>query len=180
MTIRRLTFPIAAIAVLLLAAPCAFAAGSNPGTSTQLALDLNYAGPISDPGVEGGPGGAIRFGEQVGLGLFQLTGELGAGYQPFNGTPSPKLYSGFLGGRLALGKILEPGIFGHIGVAHLSAGTGGVSRTAPLFDVGLFLDLTVLPLVNVGVHGAYNVMTPSSNQDAFHYYDVGVHGALVF
>jgi hypothetical protein len=179
MIIRRLALSLAAGAVLLLAAPPALAE-DHPGTSTVLALDLNYAGPISEPGVDGGPGGAIRFGQQLDLALIQLTGELGAGYQPFNGTPSPKLYSGFLGGRLALGKILEPGIFGHIGVAHLSAGTGAVSRTAPLLDVGLFLDLTVLPLVNVGVHGGYNVMTPSSNQNAFHYYDVGVNGALVF
>lgn len=151
---------------------------SRSSGGSRLALDLQYAYPIHQDGVSAGPGGALRFGKQLDLLLVSFTGELGAGYQTFGGAGAPKLYSGFVGGRIAVGKILEPGIYGHLGVGHASA--AAASRTAPFFDAGLFLDLTVLPLVDIGVHGGYDVLTPGDGAPAFKYWVGGAHAALVF
>ncbi len=174
MTATRIVPFLIGAAVFLVALPAA-AKGS-----TRLALDLDWAMPSGQHGFNSGPGGAIRLGEQTDLVLAQLVGELGGGYQPFSGTRGAKLYTGFIGGRIAFGKILEPGLYGHLGIAHLHVNDGPGSRTAPRLDAGLFLDLTVLPLVNVGVHGGYDSFLAGSGQPAFNYFVAGLHGALVF
>jgi hypothetical protein len=42
------------------------------------------------------------------------------------------------------------------------------------------LDLTLLPVIDVGVHAGYNGMLKSGDREAFDSYVLGVHGALVF
>lgn len=177
MSFSRTVAFLLALVVLLGALP---AAADQSKGSTRLALDLDWAMPSGQHGFDSGPGGAIRLGEQSDLTLVQLVGELGGGYQPFSGTRGAKLYSGFIGGRIAFGKILEPGLYGHLGIAHLDIDNGPGSRTAPRLDAGLFLDLTVLPLVNVGVHGGYYSFLAGGGQPAFNYFVAGLHGALVF
>lgn len=174
MTLSRLVPIFAACTATLLVAPPALA------DSTRLGLDLQYGWPINEAGVDHGPGGALRLGKQLDLVALQLTGEIGGGYQTFAGPARLKLYSGFIGGRISVGKILEPGIYGHVGVGHLTASAGDASRTAPDFDAGLFLDLTLLPLVNVGVHGGYDYLAGSNGAGGFDYAVAGVHAALVF
>lgn len=149
------------------------------GASTTLALDLEYAGPIDEDPVTGGSGGAVRLGRQADLVLVTLTGEIGGSYHGFGGSPDVTVYRGFIGGRLQVGKILEPGIYGHLGVGKLNVDPGD-ARTAPTFDAGLFLDLTVLPLVDVGVHVGYDTVLGGEDSNAFDYYVAGAHAALVF
>lgn len=149
------------------------------GGKTTLALDLEYAGTIDEGDVEAGSGGAVRLGRQADLVLVKLTGELGGSYHGFSGSPDVTIYRGFIGGRLQVGKVLEPGIYGHLGVGKLNVDPGD-SRTSPTFDAGLFLDLTVLPLVDVGVHLGYDTVLGSGDANAFDYYVAGAHAALVF
>jgi hypothetical protein len=157
----------------------AAARDDDDGGSTTLALDLEYAGPIDEGEVEAGSGGAVRLGRRADLVLVSLTGEIGGSYHGFGGSPDVTVYRGFLGGRLQVGKILEPGIYGHLGIAKLNVDPGD-SRTAPTFDAGLFLDLTVLPLVDVGLHVGYDTVLGGEDANAFDYYVAGAHAALVF
>ena len=145
-------------------------------TRTHIAFDMDYGSAVSEPGRASGGGGAVRIGEELDLFVVSLTPELGGGYHGFVGSSSARVYNGFLGGRLAVGKIVEPSIFGHFGVARLE---GSERRTAPMIDAGLALDLTVLPLIDLGAHGAYNVMLPREDGSAFRWMVLGAHAALV-
>lgn len=179
MTIQNRIFPgLLAVSLFALSSPLQ-AQDRREGGHTQLALDLEYAGPIDQGDVTPGVGGAIRLGSQADLLLLSLTGEIGGSYHQFGGVPDVTVYRGFLGGRISVGKILEPGLYGHLGVGSLSLDPGD-SRTAATFDAGLFLDLTVLPLVDLGIHGGYVTLLGNDDLDAFDYYVAGAHGALVF
>jgi hypothetical protein len=154
---------------------------ADAGASTKLALDLNYAGGIDEPGIGNGTGGALRFGKELDLVAVSLTGELGLSYHTFDGELDPTHYGGFVGGRLAFGKILEPSIFAHVGVGRLNLDVAGTELhdTGPEFDVGLALDLTVLPLIDIGVHAMYDLQKLDDGKN-FDWYKVGAHAALVF
>lgn len=160
------------VAVTLASASDAFAFGSN-----RLALDLDFVGGIDETGVGAGTGGALRFGRKFDLMVLSLTPEIGGSYHTFSGSAEASEYSGFLGARLGFGKVLEPGVFAHVGVAHLSS--WGIDDTAPAVDAGIFLDLTVLPILDLGVHAAYNAILPDG-EDAFDWYRLGAHVALGF
>lgn len=176
MSARRLVPFLVASVVLLVAA----SASAEPHKgSSRLALDLDYAMPAGEHGFHSGLGGAIRLGEKANLALVSLTGEIGGGYQPFSGLGA-KLYSGFIGGRIGLGGILEPGVYGHLGLSHIHFDLGSGTRTAPRLDGGLYLDLTALPLVDVGIHGGYDSVLSTNRYPAFNYFIVGAHAAIAF
>jgi hypothetical protein len=145
-------------------------------TRTHIAADMDFGRALDEPGRADGFGGALRIGQELDLFLVSLTPELGGSYHAFNGTADSRIYAGFLGGRLAFGKIVEPSIFGHVGVGRLE---GAEAHTAPLMDAGLALDLTILPLIDLGLHAGYNVMLPTENDSALKWLNFGVHAALV-
>jgi hypothetical protein len=145
-------------------------------SKTHIAVDFDFSTAIDAPSTKSGGGGALRLGQEFDLLLISLIPEFGGSYHAFGGDDQTKLYSGFLGGRLALGKIVEPSIFGHVGLGRLE---GAEKRTAPVIDGGLAVDFTLLPLINLGVHGAYNVMLPRDDGSALKYVTLGAHAALV-
>jgi hypothetical protein len=145
-------------------------------TRTHIAVDFDYAAAIDTPDTSDGGGGALRLGQELDLFLVSLTPEIGGGYHSFTGDTDARLYSGFLGGRFAIGKIVEPSVFGHVGVGHVS---GFESRTAPVMDAGLAIDFTLLPLIDLGLHGAYNVMLPRNDSSALKFVSLGAQAALV-
>jgi hypothetical protein len=145
-------------------------------SKTHVAVDADFNSAVSAPDTTAGGGGALRLGQEFDLFLVSLTPELGGGYHSFGGDERIKLYSGFLGGRFAVGKIIEPALFGHVGVGRLD---GPDSRTAPMLDGGLAIDFTLLPLIDLGVHGAYNVMLPRGDSGTFKFVTLGAQAALV-
>lgn len=145
-------------------------------SNTNIALDFDFGAAVDQAGAKSGGGGALRIGQELDLFLISLTPELGGGYHAFSGDDKARIYSGFLGGRLAIGKIIEPAIFAHAGVARVE---GFDSRTAPTFDGGLALDFTLLPLIDLGVHGAYNVVLPRNDGSSLEFVTLGAHAALV-
>jgi hypothetical protein len=145
-------------------------------SNTSIALDFDVGVALDQPGTKSGGGGALRVGQELDLLLFSLTPELGGHYHAFGGDDQTRLYGGFLGGRLAIGKIIEPAIFAHAGIARVE---GFESRTAPMLDGGLALDFTLLPLLDLGVHGAYNVMLPRDEGTRLEFVTLGAHAALV-
>jgi hypothetical protein len=145
-------------------------------SKTHIAVDFDFNSAIDQPATKLGGGGALRLGQELDLFLISLTPELGGSYHAFGGDDRTKLYAGFLGGRLALGKIIEPALFAHVGVGRLD---GAESRTAPLFDGGLAIDFTLLPLIDFGLHGAYNVLLPRDNGSSLQFVTLGAQAALV-
>jgi len=142
----------------------------------HIALDFDFDSALDAPQTKAGGGCALRLGQKYDLLLVSFTPELGGSLHSFGGSDQTKLYEAFLGGRFGVGKILEPSIFGHVGVGHVH---GFETRTAPVLDTGLALDLTLLPLVDLGLHGAYNVMLPRNDENALKFFTLGAQAALV-
>jgi hypothetical protein len=148
------------------------------GNRGTIALDLEYAGGISNDYIEGGGGGALRIGSEHDLILVTLIPELSLGYHSFSGVGryEAKSYTGMLGGRIRFLKILEPGIFAHAGIGHID---DYESHTGFAMDVGATLDFTLLPLIDLGVHAAWNRVFETSDHDGLSYGTTGFHVALV-
>jgi hypothetical protein len=145
---------------------------------TVLAFDLDFVASLRETGSDIGAGGAVRLGRKLDFVLVSLTPEIGGSYDRFNGDNNAGIYRGFIGGRLGFGKVIEPSVFAHIGVGRLDANLG--SRTAPTFDAGIALDLTFLPLINLGAHASYNTLWSQDNYSSFDWLSFGLHAALVF
>ena len=140
---------------------------------TRLAFDLNYADGLESE-LGSGFGGAVRFGREYDVLLLSLTPELMATLHTFS-KPDALQFAGMAGGRATLGKVIEPGVFAHVGAGHVDPARTD-SLTGFAFDVGLTLDLTVIPAVDLGVHGAYDSV--SWENATLDWYTVGAHIAL--
>ena len=53
------------------------------------------------------------------------------------------------------------------------------TRNGFAYDLGLFFDFTLLPLIDLGVHAAYNQLTAGSDDPAYHWLTFGAHAALI-
>lgn len=156
---------------------------AHASSGTAIGVDLDYTNGISEHRVDSGTGFNVRLGYKLDLLVLQVTPEIGGAYHTFSGDASAKLSQGIVGGRLQFGKILEPGLYAHLGYGHLSfkdallqdAGHSGATA-----DVGVTLDLTLLPIVDLGIHAGYNGMLKSGDYDAFNTYVLGVHGSIIF
>lgn len=163
--------------VTLLATEAAHAEEGKRAGRTHLAVDFDFGSVLDAPGSKSGGGGAVRLGRKYDLLLVSFTPELGGNYHTFADDASTRVYSGFLGGRFGVGKILEPSIYGHVGYGRVD---GYQARSAPVLDAGLALDLTLLPLVDLGVHGGYNVLLHDEDNAALKFLTLGAQVALVF
>lgn len=178
------------LANLLLVAPCAVAvsllSASRAEASPTLAADVDVAVPIDQTGASTGFGGALRFGYQIRLPLIAVTPEVGVAYHFFGDDFGPKAFRGFAGGRLGIGEGVRPGIYAHVGFGNVSIGEvtvgsakfPGVSHTSSALDAGVFLDFTLLPKFDLGVHGGYN--TIQGEAGALKWITAGVHVAYIF
>jgi hypothetical protein len=150
--------------------------GDAHAQSLRISGDLDYAGELSGREAGIGGGGALRAGAQLDLVVATLIIEAGGSYHDFGGDDEVSVGRGLVGGEVRIGKILEPGLFAHVGVGHLS-GVGAF--TAPAIDVGLALDLTLIPLIDIGAHVAYNALLGNEERDGFSWLTAGLHAALV-
>lgn len=144
---------------------------------TKVALDLDFATGLDEAGVEAGTGGALRLGQELDLIVLSLTPEVGFSYHSFGGDAELTHYSGFIGGRVAVGKIIEPGVFAHIGIGHASNDI--VSDTGPALDAGVTLDFTLLPILDIGVHAAYDTLWLDGGEN-LDWIRVGAHASVGF
>lgn len=157
------------LAVLFNAAPAQ--------AKTAIAVDLDYAVPI-DSDYDSGGGFAVRVGQQLRLPLIAITPELAFADHSF--PDGPTAYRGLAGLRLGFGEIIRPGVFAHLGLGHLTLPSPFPSHTAFTYDAGVFLDLTVIPLLDLGIHGGYNRLNEGEGVAAFDWATIGAHAALVF
>jgi len=153
--------------------------GAQAKSGIAIGADLDYTDAVEESAVGGGSGFNVRLGYKLDLVGIQLTPELGGAYHGFSGDLGPKFSQGIVGARLSFLKVLEPGIYAHLGYGNLSV-AGREGRSGATADAGVTLDLTMLPLVDVGIHGGYNGMLKSEDYPAFDSYVVGIHGAVIF
>jgi len=155
----------------------------SAAADTPVALDLHYVAPLSpdSPAFDGGAGIAGRIGQRFKSLPWLFTPELQVAYETFGGAAETRLYRGLGGLRLAYDSIVRPGIFLHGGVGKSSfVIPPGADHTAFTFDGGAFVDLTLLPLVNVGAHLSYNQMLEGNNaNNGLKWLAIGLHAELV-
>ena len=142
----------------------------------SLAADFDYGAAIGNSEVDDGGGFGIRAGSEHDFVLVTLIPEVGFNWHHFDSAPDATTWAGVLGGRIRFLKILEPGIFAHAGIGHVG---GYDPHVGFAFDAGVTLDLTILPLVDLGLHAAWNRVFGDSDDDGLSYSSVGAHVALV-
>lgn len=151
---------------------------------TTLGVDLSFNDAVDQTDTDAGAGIDIYFGPRLDLAILTLTTELAGGYHDFRGALQPTVYRALAGGRLGVGVGIRPSVFAHLGVGHLRydelLGAGRDGRTNFAGDLGLALDFTILPLIDVGVQGSYNMIAAGDNVDAFEWYQAGAHVTFVF
>jgi len=162
------------VATLLAVILCADKASAGP----TIGADLDVGFPLHSRGDSGG-GFGIRLGQQLHLPLIALTPELGFTYHDFSGDFGPQIYRGIAGLRLGIGEVVRPGAFVHFGLGHFVPVVGD-NRNGFTFDAGGFIDFTLIPLINFGVHAAYNRVDADYSDAAYAFATVGLHAALVF
>jgi hypothetical protein len=136
----------------------------------QIALDGSYAaGGASD--IDLGGGGALRVGQVFPFAWLSLIPEVGFDVFGFSGTTGATTFGGFAGGRLRVGRGLEPGLFAHAGVSGVRWRD---DYAAPSVDVGLSVDLTYIPKLLLGVQGEYKSTIASGGNPALSWYTAGV------
>ena len=84
------------------------------------------------------------------------------------------------GGRVAAGAGIKLVLFGHIGYGWGSSEEGGIdlSPDGLALDLGVGLDFTLLPLLDVGVFASYNTLATSGADT--HWISVGGQATLRF
>lgn len=173
--VRRLTIPAAAISMLLYATP------SKADTIIGVQGSLNT---LTSPSRDGtGAGIDLLLGKRLDLKLLTLGTELSLGMHSLPGGDDATAYRALAGANLGVGAVLRPSIFAHIGVGHIAVADNAIpdqSRTALAGDVGLALDFTLLPLLDIGIQGSYNAIGGTSSTDPFGWIAGGVHATLVF
>jgi hypothetical protein len=168
---------------LLAAAGFAFASlalhAATARADVQIGFDLDYALPI-DSSADGGGGFALRLGQQIHVPAIAFTPEIVFAYHSYAGGGDPATYRGVGGARLGFGEIFRLGPFAHIGLGHIDLDLpGDPSDTSFTYDLGLFFDLTLLPLLNLGVHGSYNELR-NNDLPTFQWAIFGAHAELIF
>jgi hypothetical protein len=147
-------------------------------TRTIVGVGVGAAAPTGDDDDTGVEVDA-EIGRRWEIPLLALAGELGGSYAGFSGLD---VYRGVVGARLSVGAIFQPSVFGHVGIGRAVFEDGVVferdDHTGFTYDVGAGLDFTLLPLLDIGVQGAY-VSLPSPNPTV-DWIRLGGHVRLVF
>lgn len=173
----KLLLGMAAAAAALVARP------SSAAADTVVGVDVNFNDAIGGDDTDSGAGVDLYFGPRLDLTILTLTTELSGGYHDFGGPFDPTVYRGLAGGRLGLGAIIRPSVFAHLGVGHVRyddfLGDGRSGRTNLAADLGAALDFTLLPLVDLGIQGSYNIVAGDDDDDAFEWLQAGVHVTFV-
>jgi hypothetical protein len=157
------------------------ASTSSAQAETMIAADFEARVPLNIDDVSSGPAFGIRLGQQLHLPLIILTPEIGFNWGTL--ADGPDLYRGILGARVGIGEILRFGVQAHLGFGHYSweVANQDLSHTGLTLDGGLFLDLTVLPLLDIGVHMAYGRVSGDTEKglEPLQWLAFGLHAALI-
>ncbi|WP_146645662.1 hypothetical protein [Labilithrix luteola] len=171
--------PLACVLVGSALAVAATFSSTSAHAKPKLGLDGEVAVPLTPNRVSTGGGGALRFGYELDAVLLTITPEVAAGYYSLGGDLAPKMWDAVVGGRLAVGALVRAVLFGHFGYGHVK-NNNAPSRSAAAVDGGLALDLTVLPIIDIGVHAQYHLITGNSDGPANGWLGLGLHIQIAF
>lgn len=145
----------------------------------ELGADLGGAYSLDGDNSAGGGSFGLRLGNRLSLPMLMLAAELRGGLDTYGGDRSTDVYTGMGGLRLGVGEVLRPSVFVHAGVGHVVREATlllpEAKQTGFALDAGAALDLTLLPLIDLGVHAAYGVIDAAG----FDWIRAGVHATLV-
>jgi len=175
-----------AIAILCALGATLMSAGdARAETTPVIAIDITHDAldTTDTPGTfAGNPAGT---GFDFGLGLrsgdlWLYTAELSGGFHDFGGALDPKASRFMLGSRFGIDWTLRPSIFAHLGIGHVSIDSSQTGApdigTDWAGDLGLALDVDVVPGVEVGIAGSLNWIGFS---DSFEWFQAGAHVTFV-
>lgn len=157
-------------------------ASRSASAQNQVSVDAEAAFPGND-GHDPGWGVGARFGHKWDLVLVSLTPEVGVNYHNFSGAPEASAFAAVAGGRISIGAILQPSAFIHAGIGHVGydrAVVADYSRTSLAYEGGLALDLTILPVIDIGAHATLAGITGDADEDGFSWLAVGGHVSVNF
>jgi hypothetical protein len=153
--------------------------------AAELTLGLDVSANKALDQLETGRGGGvdIHVGPRIDVWIFQITPELSAGLHDFGGFQRPTVMRGLVGGKVALDLGIKPTFFAHFGAGRLRYDSIEEieldSATGIAADFGAALDLNVLPRLDVGVQGSYNVVGADQNWGGFDWVQVGGHVTVI-
>jgi hypothetical protein len=171
---RRPIVPIVILATSLSMLFVTRAANAGPA----LGFDADLAFPIDSPGSTGGGFGA-RFGYELHLPLIAVTPEIGFTYHGFGGDFGPNVFRGIAGGRVGIGEIFRVGALAHIGYGHMDVAVGP-NYDGFTWDAGGFVDFTLIPVLNIGVHVVYNSLAANGTSSSYNFLTTGLDVGLAF
>jgi hypothetical protein len=150
--------------------------------ANKLALDVEATFPADIPNADNGWGAGLRFGREWNLVLVKLTPEIQGNYHAFGGSSDVRQFGVMGGGRVGLGLLVQPSVFAHAGVGHFGykTTTADVSQTSLGYDLGVALDITALPLLDIGAHASLNGVAGDDDVRSIAWYAVGGHVAFSF
>ena len=173
-SLLKMPLPHRTTATCVAAVVAVFTQTGEASAQTPLSVDVNYAEPLLPEDGRSGYGGQLRFGPRLDLKILTLDSELVAGAHFFDGASSANAYQGMLGPRLGILWGIRPSVFGHLGVGHV-AFANAQNRTNLAGDLGVALDLTFLPVIDIGAHGSWNFIAGSSEWEGHQFMTVGAH-----
>jgi hypothetical protein len=144
---------------------------------SQLSFDAGAAFP-EGAGNDDGFGLGLRYGHEWDLAIISLVPELGLGYHAFSGPNDADVFTGVGGGRIAIGFVLQPSVYAHAGIGHVS--TDVTSFTSLAYDVGAAVDLTAIPMVAFGPHITLAGVAGNQSRRPFSWLEIGGHFTFSF
>lgn len=149
--------------------------------SVPFSIDANYAEPLNIEGATHGFGGQLRFGPRLDLKVLTLDSEIvagGVGFYDENGSAAAQSYHGLLGPRLGILWGVRPSVYSHLGIGHTVFETAD-NQTSLAGDLGVALDLTFFPFVDVGAQAAWNFVAGDESAPSTQYLTAGLHITFV-
>ncbi|HKU43828.1 MAG TPA: hypothetical protein VJR89_36965 [Polyangiales bacterium] len=175
------TLRLRVLMVAGLAASAWLVAAPSARADIAIAGDLDVLVPLDIDDVTSGPGFGLRLGYQLHLPLIVLVPEIGYNWGSFG--DGATINRGVVGARLGIGEIFRFGVSAHLGYGHRSEDIQTVHYTHDglTLDGGLFFDLTVLPLLDIGVHAYYGRMAGDEEKgmEVLQWMNFGAHAVLV-
>ncbi len=174
------------------------------GAAAQLQIGAEVEGALHGGDIASHDQGlsvAGRLGYELPTPMFRIVPEVRVGYLDFGDRVEfPAAIPGVVdmwrvsgGGRIGVGEILRPSLFAHAGWGSLGidideseragdiegelSGWNDSNEGAFTWDVGLALDLAVLPVVTFGVHLGYNQL---ATDDPVSWWSYGFQAAATF
>lgn len=142
-------------------------------------FDLAWADAGNDTQNGKGLGGRLGW-ESSPLHILYFRPELGVHYYSFSGDGDPSILRGTGGARFGFDLIVRFGVYAHAGVANVDSSVSDIARTAFTYDVGAEVDVPLIPILDLGIHAAYESVSAGDAPKKTDYTVLGAHVGLRF